>query len=128
MVKKITVAGESVLISTPSIFEEIFGTGKDNKKRGRLIKETNKALAGKKGAREAVKHSGIKKKIKIIETKLPYTVGGFADDDKTIILNKKMPEGEKFWTVTHELEHMERGDVHRAEKLGMFWPSCNFAN
>jgi hypothetical protein len=106
------VDGKKVrVVVQPSVFDRIILNRKSSKNKYKhLIKETDKKLQGKSGTSEALNFAN-KKNIKIIEKKLPNDAGGYySKDGKTIVVNKNMPEGEKFWTVTHELEHLKHKD------------------
>lgn len=110
MTYKEEINDTTVIVHAPSRLDKLLKVGVPKRQYKKLIKEIDKELAGKSGAEEALKFAN-KKNIKIVERKLPEHSGGFyRKDGKTIIVNKDMPEGEKFWTVTHELDHLEHKD------------------
>ena len=105
--RQIKVSNNEYTYSYKNPLESIIVTDATEQK---LIKKLNKKLKGKRGAREALNFSKIKN-VKVIEKKFKSPkYGGYVRNKKTIVINKDMPEGEKFWSTTHELQHIKNKD------------------
>lgn len=84
------------------------------KKTEKILKRMN--VSGVRAAQEFMRY-----RLRVVEKDLPDHIGAFFLNEEEMVMNKNMPEGEKFWAIVHEIVHIRHNDPWKGRKFGRLW-------